>query len=125
MSQIKRIMLLILGTVSFIIAIIGIILPLIPTTPLLLVTAACYLRASERMYNWLINNKYFGKHILRFKDGKGIPLKTKVFVITLLWISIMISVVLFIPLMLVKLLLIAIAISITWYISSIKTLKEE
>ncbi len=86
-----RVLLLVAGSFSLFLGIIGIFLPLLPTTPFLLLTAACYLRSSERMYNWLLNNKRFGEYIKNYQSGKGIPLKTKIFAISTLWITIFIS----------------------------------
>jgi uncharacterized membrane protein YbaN (DUF454 family) len=79
------------GTVFLVLGAIFIVLPLLPTTPLLLLALACYCRSSERMTHWMLNNKYFGKYIRNYREGKGIPLKTKLFAITTLWITISIS----------------------------------
>jgi uncharacterized protein len=90
-QRIVRVLLLVVGTFSFVLGAIGIFLPILPTTPFLLVSAACYLRSSERMYNWLLNNRWFGNYIRNYREGKGIPLKTKVFVMTVLWVTILYS----------------------------------
>jgi hypothetical protein len=76
------------GTVSLAVGTIGIVLPILPTTPLLLLAVACYCRSSERMTKWVLTNKYFGSYIRRYKEGKGIPLKTKILALTALWITI-------------------------------------
>jgi len=72
--------------------IIGIFLPILPTTPFLLLAAACYARSSKRFYDWLIGNKWLGTYIRNYMEGKGIPLKVKVFTTSLLWITILFSV---------------------------------
>jgi len=89
--KITRILLLIAGSISLFLGVIGIFLPILPTTPFLLLTAACYMRSSERMYNWLLNNKWFGEYIKNYQTGRGIPLKTKILAISTLWITILIS----------------------------------
>ncbi len=86
-----RILLMIAGTISLGLGAVGIFLPILPTTPFLLVAAACYLRSSERMYNWLLKNRWFGEYLQNYQEGKGIPMKSKIFVITLLWASILYS----------------------------------
>jgi len=72
--------------------ILGMILPLMPTTVFLLLAAACYAKSSPRFYDWLHTNKYFGKHLKNYKDKKGTPLSVKVFSISFLWISILFSI---------------------------------
>jgi len=89
-----RILLFVGGSVSLFFGIIGIFLPILPTTPFLLLTAACYIRSSERMYNWLLNNRWFGEYIRNYQSGRGIPLKTKLFAISAMWITMCISVIL-------------------------------
>ena len=66
------------GTFFVGLGIIGIFLPLLPTTPFLLLAAACYARSSKRFYNWLLNNKWFGNYIKNYRERKGIPLQIKI-----------------------------------------------
>ena len=61
-SKLIRPILIILGTIFLAIGIIGILIPLLPTTPFLLLAAACYARGSNRFYNWLLCNKFFGNY---------------------------------------------------------------
>jgi hypothetical protein len=70
--------LIIAGTSFAGLGILGIFLPLLPTTPFLLLAAACYARSSERFYNWLLNNRWFGHYIRNYLEGKGVPLRVKV-----------------------------------------------
>jgi len=104
--------------------ILGIFLPLLPTTPFLLIAAACYIRSSEKFYNWLINNKWLGNYIKNYLEGKGVPLKVKVLSISLLWITIGYSVVFVVHIFLIRVILILIAIGVTIHIFSIRTLKQ-
>lgn len=87
MKQLTKIVLIIAGSISLALGLLGIILPLLPTTPLLLLAAACYVRSSSRLYEWLITNKYFGSYIENYRLGKGIPLKAKVIGVSVLWLS--------------------------------------
>ena len=73
-----RYLLLGLGWLSVALGIIGAFLPLLPTTPFLLLAAACFMRSSERFYLWLINHKWLGPWVKPYLEGEGIPLKGKV-----------------------------------------------
>ena len=84
-----KILLLILGIISLTLGIIGIFLPILPTTPLLLLAAWCFFRSSKKFYDKLINSKHLGSYIKNFRENKIIPLKTKVYIITLLWLSLL------------------------------------
>ncbi|MFI3263447.1 MAG: YbaN family protein, partial [Rikenellaceae bacterium] len=88
--------LIITGTISLILGIIGIIVPILPTTPFLLLSANLYLHSSPRLHQKLVNSKYIGTYIKNYKNGKGIPVKSKVFMISLLWLSLGYSI--FVPL---------------------------
>ena len=87
----KKSLLLIIGTLSMAVGILGIFVPLLPTTPFLLLAAACYMRSSQKMYNRLLNNRFLGVYIKNYMQGKGIPLKVKLFTVILLWTTIGLS----------------------------------
>ncbi|UCG29076.1 MAG: YbaN family protein [Bacteroidales bacterium] len=87
---------IILGTVSLTFGIIGILVPGIPTTPFLLLTAGLYVRSSERLYNSLLNNRYLGRYIHDYRRNKGLSYRTKLFSITIMWTMIFISAFVFI-----------------------------
>ena len=120
-----RYLLISAGTIFLGFGIIGIFLPVLPTTPFLLLAAACYARSSKRFYDWLMNNKWFGTYIKNYREGRGVPLKFKVFTISLLWITILVSVFFVINNYLIDLLLIIIAIGVTIHILTIKTYKQK
>jgi uncharacterized protein len=124
MKNLVKILLIISGTISLALGIAGIILPLIPTTPLLLLAAACYVRSSDRLYQWLIHNKYFGHYIVNYREGRGIPLRAKVIGVTVLWVSISYTTLFVVPLLFVKILLVLVASYFTWFMLRIKTLEK-
>lgn len=105
-------------------AILGIFLPLLPTTPFLLLAAACYAKGSKRFYNWLLNNKFFGKYITSYREGKGIPIKSKIITISLLWLTISYSVIFVVAIFIGQLLLILIAVGVTYHILTLNTLRK-
>ena len=120
-----RYFLIIAGTIFLGIGIIGIFLPILPTTPFLLLAAACYVRSSKRFYDWIVNNKWIGTYIKNYREGRGVPLKVKVFTISLLWITILASVFFIISNFLIEIILIMIAIGVTIHILTIKTFKKK
>jgi len=123
-NRVTRVLLMIAGTVTLAFAIIGLVFPLIPTTPFLLLTAACYCRSSERLYNWLMNNKWFGEYVRNYREGKGIPLKTKIFALTFLWVTIGISALLLVPIFVVQIILLVIAIAVSIHILRLPTYRK-
>ena len=76
------------GSISLGLGIAGIFLPLLPTTPFLLLASACFLRGSERLHRWLLSHGRLGKYIRDFEAGRGIPARAKVVAIAMMWISI-------------------------------------
>ncbi|MFC4559972.1 YbaN family protein [Virgibacillus kekensis] len=124
MKNLTRYVLIAAGTVSLFFGLLGIVLPLLPTTPLLLLAAACYVRSSEQLYEWLITNKYFGPYIENYRAGKGIPLRAKIISVTLLWISMGYTILFVIPLIGIKFLLVCIGMFFTWFILKQKTLQK-
>lgn len=82
-----RWLLLILGWISLVLGLIGILLPVVPTTPFLLLSAACFLRSSPRFYHWLVNHRLLGPYLRLYLDGKGIPRRAKIGIISILWLT--------------------------------------
>ncbi len=122
---IKKSVLILLGTLSLILGVIGLFLPVLPTTPFLLLTAWLYAKSSQRLYHWLLNNKYFGDYIKRYREGLGIPLKTKIIGVSSLWITILTSAIFFVPLIILKIFLLIVAIAVTYHILSKPTYKSK
>jgi uncharacterized protein len=90
-QKIVKMLFLVVGTVSLLLGAVGIFLPILPTTPFLLLSAACYLRSSNRMHKWLLNNRWFGDYIRNYQEGRGIPFKTKIITLVFLWTTIIYS----------------------------------
>ncbi len=109
------------GTFFLILGIIGIFLPILPTTPFLLLAAACYAKGSKKFYNWLINNKWFGEYIKNYREKRGIPLSVKIISITILWITIAFSTFIIVSNLLIQIILIIISVGVTIHIITIKT----
>ena len=116
--------LVISGTFFLVLGIIGIFIPLLPTTPFLLLTAACYIRGSKKFYNRLIKNRWLGEYIKNYQQGKGIPLTVKLISIIFLWMAIIFSTIIIVSNILIQIILIIIAIGVTIHIITIKTLDK-
>jgi uncharacterized membrane protein YbaN (DUF454 family) len=86
-----------LGSLFLLLGIAGVFLPVLPTTPFVLLAAGCYARASGRFYNWLLNNPAFGPAILEWRRYRSIPWRTKLTAITLMSVTLGISIVFFVP----------------------------
>jgi uncharacterized membrane protein YbaN (DUF454 family) len=80
-----RVILLTIGSVALLIAMFGLVIPVLLTTPFVLVAAACYIRSSERLYRWLVANHVFGSIISTWQEKRGLTLRTKLITLVLVW----------------------------------------
>lgn len=122
--RITKAFLIAAGTISLALGAIGIVLPILPTTPFLLLSAACYCRSSDRLYKWLLTNKWFGEYIKNYREGKGVPLKTKIIALTVLWATIAYSAFFFMRILEVQLILLAVAVAVSVHILRLPTFKK-
>ena len=119
-----QILLITLGTFFVGVGIAGIFIPVLPTTPFLLISAALYAKSSTRFYNWLINNRIFGQYIKNYREGKGIPLRLKIITITLLWVTIGCSAIFAVDILWVRIMLVIIAAGVTVHVIGIRPKKK-
>lgn len=112
----------ILGFLCVGFAVLGIFLPVLPTTPWLLLAAWLFYKGNPKMRIWLLNNKYLGPYIDNYIKYRAIPLKSKIISISMLWITILFSFYIVNPILL-KILLLCIAVGVTIHLLMIKTLK--
>jgi uncharacterized membrane protein YbaN (DUF454 family) len=120
-NKVVRSLFFVAGTITLALGTVGVFFPILPTTPFLLLSLACYVRSSERMSHWLLNNKYFGSYLKNYKDGKGIPLKTKLFAITVLWVTIAFSAFVLVPIFVVQIILFVVATAVTVHLVRLPT----
>ena len=121
-DKVKRIIFVIAGTLFLIIGLIGIIIPVLPTTPFLLLAAACYIRGSKRIHNLMINNSLFGDFVKNYLERKGITIRQKITSLLFLWLTITISIYYLIDSFPIIILLFVIAIAVSVHILRIRTL---
>ena len=81
---IVKVLWIILGSFFVVLAAVGVALPGIPTTPFLILAAACYIRSSQKLYDRLISNKTFGPYLKDYREGKGIPKKAKILAVSMI-----------------------------------------
>ncbi|MFZ5942197.1 MAG: YbaN family protein [Bacteroidota bacterium] len=107
----RRIILVILGTLSLGLGLLGIIVPGLPTTPFLLLTAGLYIRSSERLHRWVVSNRYLGKYIREFEEKKGMTRRQKAWSLLLMWTMILSSVIFFIDRDLIRIVVLALGLT--------------
>lgn len=120
-SVIYKYILAALGLLSLALGVLGIFLPVLPTTPFLLLSSALFLRSSRRLYDWLMNHPKLGPYIRDFMVYKTIPLKGKIISISMLWISLICCAIFVSDNLCLRFMFIAIAIGVSIHILSYKT----
>lgn len=111
------------GNIALGLGVLGIFLPVLPTTPFLLLAAALYCKGSPKLYAWLLNNKHLGVYIRNYREKRAIPLRAKIVSVTTMWATILLSAFLAVNVWWPRVVLIVIAAAVTWHILSFKTLK--
>lgn len=121
MGKFTRALLISGGIACVILALVGMALPVLPTTPFLLLAAFLFARSSPRFYGWLIRNRWSGEYIRNYREGRGVKLWHKVITLALLWVTIGYSAGFAVPYIWLKLVLIGIAVGVTIHILRMKT----
>lgn len=116
-----KLLLLGVGWLSVVLGVIGIFLPVMPTTPFLLLAAACFMRTSPKFYKWLVGHPKLGKYLVYYLEGKGIPLKAKIYTIALMAISMSVTTYI-VPVTEIKILLPLVGVLVALYIARLPTL---
>jgi uncharacterized membrane protein YbaN (DUF454 family) len=119
--RIKQTLLIAAGAVALGLGVVGVFVPLLPTTPFLLLAAACWVKSSRRLSDWLLGHRVFGRYIRDYRAGKGVPLRVKVVALVLLWLTIGASATFVVTALWARLLLLAIAAGVTVHLLRIRT----
>lgn len=109
------------GNVSVGLALVGIFLPVLPTTPFVMLAFFLFDRSDSRYRDWLVNHPRLGPIVKEYSSNEGIKLKAKIKALALLWISISISIVFFIKNIYTQSVVLFVAVCVTFYILSRKT----
>ena len=123
LSSIRRALLITAGLAAVVAGAIGIVVPLLPTTPFLLLAAVCFVRSSDRLYRWLTTNRVFGVYLRNYQEHRAMPAGMKWCAISVLWLTIGVSIAA-IEHLPVRILLAVVGIGVTILISRIRTLKS-
>jgi uncharacterized membrane protein YbaN (DUF454 family) len=115
---------IVVGTIALVIGAIGLFLPVIPTTPLVILAAACYYRGSERLHEWILSSKWFGETIKNYQAGRGLTRDTKARAISMMWAMILISAWFFVSNLFVRVAMIGVAVGVTVYLVRLPTLER-
>lgn len=125
MSKTKKVLFIGLGTLATGIGIIGMFLPVLPTTPFLMLAAFLYARSSERFLHWLLTNKLCGSYIDNYRSGRGITLRQKIGTLALLWVTIGSSAIFFVDKLWIRILMGVVAIAVTTHLLMLPTFKPQ
>jgi uncharacterized membrane protein YbaN (DUF454 family) len=123
MMSVAKSILVLLGSLCVGLAVVGMFVPILPTTPFLLLAAYLFARSSVRFYDWLITNKWFGPYIRNYREGHGIPFVHKIITIGLLWLTIGVTCY-FLDSNWVKLVLFGVACGVTYHLARTKTYRS-
>ena len=96
-NKLSRVFWFSLGMIFTGIGLIGVVIPGLPTTPLMILAAACFAKSSQRFYNWIINNRMFGEHVKNYREGNGIPKRSKPVILGTMWTFVLFAVFIAIP----------------------------
>ena len=125
-NKLIRLLFVFTGSIFVGLALIGIFIPGLPTTPFLIVAAYFYIRSSKKLYNWLINNKILGIYIKNYLAGNGMPLRAKIIALLLMWVFGSIAVFYAIPksLIYIRIIVFIILVIGTLFVYRVKTFKK-
>jgi uncharacterized membrane protein YbaN (DUF454 family) len=125
MSKFRKYLFISLGILATGLGIIGVFIPVLPTTPFLLLAAILFSNSSEKFLHWLLNNKLCGGYIRNYREGKGMLLKQKIFTIALLWLTIGSSAIFFVDTLWVRIVMGLVAVGVTTHLVRVKTYRPE
>ena len=123
-TKVKKGFYILLGTLALALGAIGLFIPVLPTTPLVILAAACYFRGSERLYNWILDSSLFGETIRNYRAGRGLTRATKIRAIGLMWAVILMSAFFFVDNILIRVSMIGIAMAVSAYLIRLPTYEE-
>jgi uncharacterized membrane protein YbaN (DUF454 family) len=124
-DSMKRGVYIIIGSLALALGALGLFLPLLPTTPFVILAAACYYRGSERLHAWILESRWFGEMIRNYQAGRGVTLGTKIKAVGLMWLTITVSATFYVDSLLARVLMYGVAIGVTIYLVRLPTLKED
>ncbi len=125
MSRIRKTVFVLLGSACVLFGLVGMLVPVLPTTPFLLLAVFFYARGSQRALDWLLHNRWFGAYIRNYREGRGMTLRDKVITLALLWITILFSATFLLQAWWARMLVVAIAGGVTLHLARIRTYRVD
>lgn len=122
--QVKKYLLAALGSLALALGFIGIAIPVLPTTPFLLIAVWCYLHSSQKLSDWLLRNRLFGRYLYQYTTFHAVPRRTKIVSLIVLWAGLILSIFL-VELWFVRLILLAVGITVSCHILLLKTIRPD
>jgi uncharacterized membrane protein YbaN (DUF454 family) len=120
-NKLRRWLFVVAGTVCVIVGAIGVVVPVLPTTPFLLLAAICYTRSSPRLYAALLSNRLMGSYLRNYLEGRGMTVRAKVWTLSLLWTGIVLASALATDSLMVRMLLAVVLAGVTIHILTVGT----
>ena len=115
-GRLLRVVLFVAGALSLLIGLVGIIVPLLPTTPFVILAAICFARSSQRVYRWLVTNRVFGRHLDDYLRGRRVSWRVRAGTLVLLWAVITVTAIVFVDAWWLRALLFVIAVGVTAHV---------
>ena len=122
-TSLTKYMFIVTGTICLVLGLIGVFIPVLPTTPFLLLTSFCYLRGSTKLYNWLIHHRIIGAYIYNYLTYKAVKKSVKVGSIVFLWCSLGISIFV-VENLRVDIILSIVGLAVSIHLLNLKTIKD-
>ena len=124
-KYIRKVLLVLAGLLSLAIGTIGVFVPLLPTTPFLLLSAACFFRSSDRLYQWLMNHRLFGRYIRNYREHRAMSKFSKIIILIILWATISYTAFVALPILALQIVLLTIALGVSFHIITLKTVPKD
>lgn len=124
-SPLRKWLLISAGIFCVALGAIGIVLPLLPTTPFLLLAAACFVRSSDRLYTWLTSHRVFGSYIRNYREHRGMTTKARILTLIVLWAGVGYAAIVVARSWILRLVLLGIAVSVTIYLMRLRTVSGQ
>jgi len=115
-SRSLRYLYIFLGITSLVLGVVGVVTPVLPTTPFILLSGFCFARGSDRLHQWMLDHRYFGPMIRVFRDERRIPLKVKIFATLMIAVTMSVTAIFIVPLLAVKIGMGVVGSAVVWYI---------
>jgi len=116
----RRRLLFVAGMLSLGLGLLGIVVPILPTTPFLILAAVCFGRSSDRCYRWLVSNRLFGRYLLDYLQGRGVTWKARIPVLAVLWLVIGLTAVLIVEHIALRTALFVVAAAVTVHVALLR-----